>query len=112
MSFEVDFDYFVSQFFQPRIQAWCSIKPIVVWTEICSYIKGHSTAHKYMGRYLPKSSYLNLGKKVSLLSSTQKDEVYDIFIKYERWKFAQGAYDFMDVVNYIINQVNWYGYSG
>lgn len=39
-------------------------------------------------------------------------EIFEIFLKYERWKGAEGGYDLMDVVNYILVHLDWGDYNG
>ena len=53
-------------------------------------------------------AYVNLeNEKKTFLSQELKKFVYDVFCMYERWKNTEGAYDFMDVVNYILGQIKW-----
>jgi len=116
LSFEVEYDYFVTNFWNPIIvkkQPYLLIPPIVVWSEIQSYIKGSANSYEYAGSYIPKYLYMHMdSKKKSFLSPEMKEIIFDIFGRYERWKRNLGAYDFMDVVNYILNQVRVRGYNG
>lgn len=109
--FEVDFKVFKDKFW-PKIKMKTHFSALVIWTEITAYIKGSATSWMYGGYYLPKTVYANKGCKVSLLSREEKIDVWDLFIQYERWKVSNRAYDFQDIVNYILCQVKYYGYTG
>jgi tetratricopeptide (TPR) repeat protein len=109
--FEVDFKVFKEKFW-PKIKARTHLSALVIWTEITAYIKGSSKSFEYTGYYLPRSVYSNKGQKVSLLTKEEKEEVWDLFILYERWKVSNRGYDFQDIVNYIFGQIKYYGYSG
>ena len=110
-SFEVDFKVFKDKFW-PTIKTRTHLSALVIWTEITAYIKGSATSWMYNGYYLPKINYANRSQKVSLLTREEKMEVWDLFILYERWKVQHRAYDFQDIVNYLLGQVKYYGYSG
>ena len=111
LSFEVDYEYFAIHFW-PKIVAKTHHNAIVIWTEIASYIKGSAESHKYPGWYLPKNTYLAMGRKKSLLSLEDKSTIWELFIEYERWKVRMGAYDFQDIVNYQLYFINLNGYRG
>lgn len=111
LSYEVDFNIFANKFF-PRIQGHSRFSPLLLWTEISAYIKGSAQSYKYPGYYLPRAIYMSMGRKVSMLSEAEKSDIWDLFIVYERWKVREDAYDMQDVVNYLLNQVSFYGYNG
>ena len=111
LSYEVDFRIFCEKFF-PRIGHKCTYSPLLLWTEISAYIKGSAQSFKFSGYYLPRASYINMGRKTSMLTPEEKYEIWDLFILYERWKVREDAYDMQDVVNYLLNQISFYGYSG
>lgn len=58
------------------------------------------------------SSYVNTGDRSRLLNKEDRIEIYNAFGAYERWKIKQGAYDLMDVVNYILIQIQYGRYRG
>lgn len=111
LSYEVDFKIFSEKFY-PRICHKCSYSALLLWTEISAYIKGSAQSFRYSGYYLPRSIYANLGRKMSMLTTEAKYEIWELFILYERWKVQQSAYDMQDVVNYLLNQISFYGYNG
>jgi len=43
---------------------------------------------------------------------TTKDLIYEMFIQYEIWKLKEGAYDIMDVVNYLLANIRFGRYQG
>lgn len=58
MAFEVDFQYFKTQFW-PRVATYQKgINADLVWTQIYSYIKGASDAHEYAGWYVSQYNYV------------------------------------------------------
>ncbi|OMJ66529.1 hypothetical protein SteCoe_36591 [Stentor coeruleus] len=111
LSYEVDYSIFANKFF-PRIQGHSRFSPLLLWTEISAYIKGSAQSYKYPGYYLPRAVYMSMGRKVSMLSEADKSDIWDLFIVYERWKVREDAYDMQDVINYLLNQVSFYGYNG
>jgi len=115
LSFEIEYEYFVKNFWNPvvmRKYPYIAIPAIVCWSEIQSYIKGSSNSYEYSGSYIPKYIYMRLDNKKTFLSPEMKEIIFDLFGMYERWKRSQGAYDFQDVVNYILNQIRHRGYDG
>ena len=55
---------------------------------------------------MPLGVYVNLeNENRTFLSKELKTFVYHVFCMYESWKIIEGAYDFMDVVNYILEQI-------
>ncbi|OMJ83259.1 hypothetical protein SteCoe_15847 [Stentor coeruleus] len=110
-TFEVDYKIFKDKFW-PKIKMKCRHSALVLWTEITAYIKGSSTSHMYPGYYLPNIVYANKGRKQSLLSREEKLEIWELFIEYEKWKVSCRAYDFQDIVNYILSQIKYHGYIG
>lgn len=74
----------------------------LVWTEIYSVIKG-STYSGASG--LTLDQYLRQANEA--LSTDQKMAIHQVFTKYQRWKFHVGAYDLMDVVNYILQELTY-----
>jgi superfamily I DNA/RNA helicase len=41
-----------------------------------------------------------------MFTEEQKDEIYNYYIKYEKWKIENNYFDFQDVVNFLIRQVS------
>lgn len=57
--------------------------PLIIWTEISAYIKGHSNSYSSPNSCLSLEEYLSLGRKSSLLSLDEKREIYQLFLYYE-----------------------------
>lgn len=105
---EVDYSYFLTEFWPKYIKKHLGfpLSPNLVWSEITSNIKGGADSHNHPGFYLPMSRYLSQeSSKKSLLTRENKEQIWDVFRAYEEWKTDQEAYDFQDVVNYILTQV-------
>ena len=75
-----------------------------VYSNIISIIKG--SIKSYLVGALSLEDYLSTGKKVCPFNLEQKNEIYKIFEQYEFWKFSKNYFDFQDVVNYLIREVN------
>ena len=75
-----------------------------VYSNIISIIKG--SIKSYLVGALSLDDYLSTGKKVCPFDNEQKREIYKIFEQYELWKLKNKYFDFQDVVNYLIREVN------
>ena len=75
-----------------------------VYSNIISIIKG--SIKSYLVGALSLNEYLSIGKKVCTFDTEQKKEIYNIFKQYENWKYKNNYFDFQDVVNYLIREVN------
>ena len=75
-----------------------------VYSNIISIIKG--SVKSYLVGAISLDDYLSTGKKVCPFDFEQKKEIYNIFEKYEMWKLKNNYFDFQDVVNYLIREVN------
>jgi hypothetical protein len=82
------------------------ITTLEVYSQIISIIKGSSSSYLSLSNSLTRSQYKVLGKKLTMFTEEQKDEIYDFYIKYEKWKVENNYFDFQDVVNYLIRQVS------
>ena len=58
MSFEVTFDTFETRFW-PKVTMMTNLSPLVVWTEICSEIKGRTDSYKYDQGGIDGDTYAN-----------------------------------------------------
>ncbi|CAK77908.1 unnamed protein product (macronuclear) [Paramecium tetraurelia] len=72
--------------------------PTLVWSEICTKIKGHETSHEYPNKYM---NYENYSYYYRVLSLAQTNLLYKAFETYERLKQSYGYYDLLDIVNHI-----------
>ena len=75
-----------------------------VYSNIISIIKG--SIKSYLVGALSLNDYLSTGKKICPFDKEQKEEIYKIFQLYENWKYKNKYFDFQDVVNYLIREVN------
>ena len=69
------------------------IDPLVVWTNIRSFIKGSIEALRSERGYLSKEEYLALGKKRCRFSEEQRERIYDIFHRYQDFMDANELWD-------------------
>eukprot|EP00826_Nyctotherus_ovalis_P043811 TRINITY_DN4664_c0_g5_i3.p1 TRINITY_DN4664_c0_g5~~TRINITY_DN4664_c0_g5_i3.p1 ORF type:complete len:367 (-),score=113.52 TRINITY_DN4664_c0_g5_i3:47-1147(-) len=82
-----------------------------VWKEIYTYIKGSTKSHEFAGRYLPLVGYQKLFKPASILTKEEEKLVYDIFLAYQKWMNENMNYDFLDILNHVLDNIKW-GYRG
>lgn len=75
MTFEVDFDIFKARFF-PKVVMTTKLSPLVVWTEICSEIKGRVDSCKYECGGIPPEQYIQTQNVISLLLSMAEQNVF------------------------------------
>ena len=75
-----------------------------VYSNIISIIKG--SIKSYLVGSLSLEDYLSVGKKTCPFDTEQRNEIYKIFEQYESWKFNNKYFDFQDVINYLIREVN------
>ena len=108
------------------------VKASLVFREIVSYIKGSSQALDCAGGRLSRAQYGAIGKKMAPAfekmdegasggggggggnssAGVGRDLVYDLYLKYEAWKEAIGAYDVMDACFAIYTALRAEGYRG
>lgn len=79
----------------------------MIWTEICSEIKGRVDSYKFEDFGININGYMaGTGKKKgNFMEVEEKYEVYMIWIRYEQWKNEMRAYDLNDVVNHVLQQI-------
>ena len=77
-----------------------------VYSQIISIIKGSYLSYLSYSNSITREQYKVLGKKITMFTEEQKDEIYNYYIKYEKWKSENNYFDFQDVVNYLIRQVS------
>jgi hypothetical protein len=77
-----------------------------VYSQIISIIKGSYCSYLSYSNSITREQYKQLGKKITMFTEEQKDEIYNYFIKYEQWKYENNYFDFQDVVNFLIRQVS------
>ena len=89
------------------------IKPILVWMEIKSFIKGSSQSLKSPHGYLSLTEYQNFGKKMAPNFANDRTTAYELFRRYESIKKRNGFYDDCDLVFNLfqrlsrVDDVNW-----
>ena len=105
---EMTFPVFRRLWRKIRSGSGSQIDGTMVWREIKSFIKGSVAAlHvdkttedriKPSNRFLSLEEYLALPRKQSRMDETQRREVYDLFLSYEKLKREGNKYDEMDLV--------------
>ena len=109
VSFEITYDYFASIY---QHLGKTAIHPSIVWTEIQSFIKGSSDALGSTYGFLTKQQYISFAKKRSAIPTAVREEIYSLFVNYEKLKRQQMAFDLQDIVFYIFTRLDHEGYRG
>ncbi|CAD8090940.1 unnamed protein product [Paramecium primaurelia] len=95
------------EFFWPKIiqeltwyqkQSISSLDPIIIWSEIITIIKGNETSYQYPNFHLNLKEYM---KRYNFQSQSQPNEVFQIFLIYEKLKSQYDYYDILDLINHI-----------
>ncbi|EJK77940.1 hypothetical protein THAOC_00191 [Thalassiosira oceanica] len=93
----------------------------MVWREIKSFIKGSVAALHVdkanedrkvpSNRFLSLEEYLALPRKQSRMDETQRREIYDLFLSYEKLKREGNYYDEMDLVYNLAGRITLVDHS-
>jgi hypothetical protein len=100
----VDFDRFKSEIYNENDQ----LDSLLIWTNIRSFIKGSIEAIQHPNFVLSRQEYLstnNFGRKRCRLTVEQRNIVYDVFTKYNRYLKEKGLWDKGDKIISIINRL-------
>ncbi|PIA50211.1 hypothetical protein AQUCO_01300743v1 [Aquilegia coerulea] len=98
---EVNFDRFNASYW-PHFNSQLTKKldSSTVFTEIISHIKGGLKEGKVYDGKLTREDYISLSEgRVSSLSRDRRENIYDIFLEYEKRKMENGHFDLADFVN-------------
>ena len=84
-------------------------EPMLVWTEIQSFIKGSESALR-KGKPLSCEEYKTLGDRMAPSYADHRDAIYDIFEKYQHYRQGQRhsiiLYDECDLILHIYNRLS------
>lgn len=104
-------DNFHFEFYQKNIKMFKKMSDegldsLSIWTEICSYIKGFTSSYSYPNWHLPKEKYIEIvGAHKGTINIETKKKIWDFAQEYEKWKCDIKAFDLMDFVSYMINEI-------
>ena len=79
-----------------------ALKPIEIYSQLYSIIKGSLTSHLYSNNCLNREDYKSKGRKLTDLPDL--DAIYDICLEYENFR-KDKYFDMQDVVNHLIRQI-------
>uniref|UniRef100_K1PIT9 Lupus brain antigen 1-like protein n=1 Tax=Magallana gigas TaxID=29159 RepID=K1PIT9_MAGGI len=103
---EVTYEVFAEEVW-PRISKKWSTRyhPSLIWMEIMSFIRGSFEALSKPSGYLSKEEYLDLGRKRAPNFSGEREQIYDIFKKYDHFKRQKFLFDETDLVQNVFNRL-------
>ena len=103
---EVTASYFVEQIW-PKIHQVCEDKktdPLLIWMEIKSFIKGSRKAVESKEGYLTQDEYINtIGKKMAANFIGNRQEIYEVFKKYQHFIKHRAEESLFDECEFIHN---------
>ena len=103
---EVTASYFVEKIW-PNIHHMCEdkkIDPLLVWMEIKSFIKGSRKAVESKDGYLTQEEYVNtVGKKMAANFVGNREEIYEVFKKYQHFIKHRAEESLFDECEFIHN---------
>ena len=79
-----------------KLYGSCGIDPLIVWTNIRSFIKGSLEALSSVDHVVSKEDFLSFGKKRCRYSDQQRDQIYSIFEQYQEFLHSNGMWDDCD----------------
>ncbi|KAH6917678.1 hypothetical protein BKA70DRAFT_1556138 [Coprinopsis sp. MPI-PUGE-AT-0042] len=88
------------------------LDPALVFSEIIGVIKGAEESITCKGRYLDKATYLALSDRTNYLFASQRERIYELFVKYGRLKRELGGIDAADRTHAILEVFNLIGVPG
>ncbi|XP_041361942.1 TPR and ankyrin repeat-containing protein 1-like [Gigantopelta aegis] len=96
---EVTYDVFANEVW-PKICEKLSIvyHPMLVWTEIMSFIRGSFEALTKPNGILEKDEYIELGLKRAPNFSGERDKIYQLFLDYNHFKKQNFLFDESDLI--------------
>ncbi|CAD8201307.1 unnamed protein product [Paramecium octaurelia] len=95
------------EFFWPKIMQefhwneksnFSELDPMIIWSEIITIIKGHELSYKFPNFHLSHEEYKN---KYGYTRQSQPDQVFKLFLIYEKLKLKYDYYDILDLINHI-----------
>ncbi|XP_041378715.1 TPR and ankyrin repeat-containing protein 1-like, partial [Gigantopelta aegis] len=96
---EVTYDVFANEVW-PKIRKTMSVDyhPMLVWTEIMSFIRGSFEALTKPNGILEKDEYIELGCKRAPNFSGDRDKIYALFLRYNHFKKQNFLFDESDLI--------------
>ena len=93
----IDFHRFKRDLWKPNM----GVDALIAWASIRSFIKGSIDAVQKR-KHLDKDAYFSLGKKRCRLTMAQRKAVYDVYLKYEKYREELGLWDDCDRVQSLL----------
>lgn len=101
---QIDFFRFKKQFFDYGTE---EIDPLIVWTNIRSFIKGSMEALGNENGFMSEEQYMALGKKRCRFSDEQRTEIYKIFQKYQEFMNENELWDENDRIIALLRRLKF-----
>lgn len=81
------------------------VDPMVAWTNIRTFLKGSIEALVEQEQVMTKEAFLGLGKKRCRLATTEREAVYDLFIRYQKVMERQNLWDYCDRITSLLKRL-------
>eukprot|EP00930_Biecheleria_cincta_P033616 TRINITY_DN23299_c0_g2_i1.p1 TRINITY_DN23299_c0_g2~~TRINITY_DN23299_c0_g2_i1.p1 ORF type:complete len:1478 (+),score=244.25 TRINITY_DN23299_c0_g2_i1:66-4499(+) len=81
-----------------------ALDPLIVWSEIQSFIKGHPLLQKTLhGLALTRQQYADdISKRQAVGLNEERDEIFNTFLAYQKWCAKNSCFDRMDMTQQIL----------
>lgn len=101
---EVDYEYFTINLW-PRISKKAAVKcsAALLWAEMQSFIKGSYESMR--GGHLSLEEYKSIGIKRAPSFDGNREEIYELYLQYEREKKLLNGFDRCDITYHIYNEI-------
>ena len=97
---EITYSYFANNMWSKISRGFSDYDASLVWTEIKSFIKGSVEALNSSNcrGYLEKEDYFRIGRKRAPTFESCREDVYEMFLRYQTLKKQRRAFDECDLV--------------
>lgn len=83
-----------------------SVDPMVAWTNIRTFLKGSIEALLEQEQAMTKEAFLALGKKRCRLVAAEREDVYELFVRYRKVMAGQKLWDSCDRIAALLKRMH------
>ena len=106
----LEYNQFEKNFWKKKLMSkdktiMSKLNPLIVWSEIFSFIKGSPTSYQFENFHLSKKEYLSfVGTHKTSLTNETKSLIWELAQDYESWKTSENYFEMIDIVCYLIQE--------